>query len=114
MNELELELNELKLNSLQQEPTTPELNTPRTVTLNNRFVFPPSPTPVDNEINISRNEGNNTEYESDTMLKEGASKRHIPSTSLENSSKLAQFNNGNKSDEFNGNHLAHPSRKPTG
>jgi hypothetical protein len=44
--------NELKLNSLQ-EPTTPrELNTPKTVTVYRTF-FPPSPTPIDNEIAIT-------------------------------------------------------------
>ena len=50
-----LNINELKLNPLQQEPTTPidKLNTPRTVTVNTTF-FPPSPTPiVDNEITIT-------------------------------------------------------------
>ena len=44
--------NELKLNSFQ-EPTTPrELNTPKTVTVYRTF-FPPSPTPIDNDIAIT-------------------------------------------------------------
>ena len=44
--------NELKLSSFQ-EPTTPrELNTPKTVTVYRTF-FPPSPTPIDNDIAIT-------------------------------------------------------------
>jgi hypothetical protein len=53
-----LNLNELKLFSVHQEPTTPNgnLNTPRTVTVNATF-FPPSPNPIgEGELSIDEDD----------------------------------------------------------
>jgi len=58
-----LNLNELKLFSVHQEPTTPNgnLNTPRTVTVNATF-FPPSPNPIGESELSNDEEDENSEH----------------------------------------------------